>query len=225
MSLIKLQLKGKLGEFTSNATTEIAKAAAMLMATVNAPKMRAAIDQAANDAVAQEEENVLVFYCTKDYLMSEAHKRTSYIGRVRRNEEKSSLMEQVTFTADDEDLADSFLRESQGYVFEKLQNYTHGLENCCVFDTVTYTENDTEHNAPMFLYKINHMEWFNDNATMMLDTAISEAMIAFLMFKWFLGALPSEAQFYYEEFERQLKNITQRVNTQKQPVRRKYHLF
>lgn len=224
MGLIKARLKSNVGDFSSNASSAIAKAVAMYVAQEERKAMTAEA-QAVTTAVADKEENVLVFYYTKEYLMAEAHKRTSYIGRVRRNEEKVSLMEQVTLTADDEDLANSFLMEAQGYVFEKLQNYTHGLEDCCLFRKVSYVENEVEKNVEAFIFKINHMEWFNDNALQMLDTSISETMIAFLMFKWFLGALPSEAQFYYKEFERQLKNITQRVNTQKQPVRRKYHLF
>lgn len=224
MGLLKAKLKSSVGEFSSNATSAIAKAVAMYVAQEERKAMTAEA-QAVTTAVADKEENVLVFYYTKEYIIGEAHKRTSYIGRVRRNEEKVSLMEQVTLTADDEDLANSFLMEAQGYVFEKLQNYTHGLDDCCLFDKISFTENGVDKEVEAYIYKINHMEWFNNNALQMLDTAIGETMIAFLMFKWFLGALPSEAQFYYEEFERQLKNITQRVNTQKQPVRRKYHLF
>lgn len=224
MGLIKASLKSRAKELSSDATSAIAKAVAMYVAQEE-QKAITAEAQAVVTAVADKEENILLFYYTKEYLMSEAHKRTSYIGRVRRNEEKTSLMEQVTLTADDEDLASSFFQEAQGYVFEKLQNYTHGLDDCCLFDKITYTENGVDKEIEAYIFKINQMEWFNKNAIQMLDTSISETMIAFLMFKWFLGALPSEAQFYYEEFERQLKNITQRVNTQKQPVRRKYHLF
>lgn len=223
MGLLKAQLKSKTQVLSTSASTAIAKAVEKMLVPSAVPQNP--LEQELASMANQENLNVLMFYYTKDYIINEAHKRTSYIGRVRRNEEKVSLMEQVTLTADDEDLADSFLREAQGYVFEKLQNYTHELEDCCLCEDITYEENGTEVTKTVYLFKIWEMEWFNKNAIQMLDTSISETMIAFLMFKWFLGALPSEAQFYYEEFERQLKNITQRVNTQKQPVRRKYHLF
>lgn len=223
MGLLKAELKNNAELLSSNATTAISKAVERLLAPT--PIYINELERKIIDSTTTENVNVLVFYYTKERLMSEAHKRTSYIGRVRKDDDKNSLMEQVTLTIDDDDLSESFLREAQGYVFEKLQNYTHGLDDCCLYEDVTYKEDGVEKTESVYMFKILEMEWFNKNALMMLDTAIHETMVAFLMFKWFLGALPNEAQFYYEEFERQLKNITQRVNTQKQPVNRKYHLF
>ena len=45
------------------------------------------------------------------------------------------------------------------------------------------------------------------------------------MFRWFTLVYPDEAKYYADMNDANLNNITQRINTQKEPINRKYFLF
>jgi len=85
---------------------------------------------------------------------------------------------------------------------------------------------------PAYLYTDDKIEfvllqpdWFNTNMTMPLDVAIFEAMISYIMHKWFLLVYPEEAGLYLQTFELQAKRIIFLANSTNTPLKRQYRSF
>lgn len=75
------------------------------------------------------------------------------------------------------------------------------------------------------VYRLNILEWMDDNAFSITDNAIFEAIVNFVIYRWFLIVNPSESSIYYSFYDDYLTRIIHRINAQKKPVRRTYHLF
>lgn len=74
-------------------------------------------------------------------------------------------------------------------------------------------------------YWIEKKNWFNPNAKRMLDNAIHEAIIAYIMHRWFLVSSPQHAEVYLADFNKRMDDILNTVNSQEKPIRRKFRLF
>ena len=75
------------------------------------------------------------------------------------------------------------------------------------------------------VYRINILDWMDENAFKGVEVAIFEALVNFVMYKWFLFVAPEHADIYNTAYENNLIQIKNRINAQKKPVNRKYHLF
>ena len=146
-------------------------------------------------------------------LLNQVNKRTSYIGRSRKTQDGVHQLLDLALTSDDKSILIDMGTEASGYVFERINGYTHNQTDCHVVD------NDG------IKYKIYMPLWFNNNAIQMLGSSILEALINFVMFRWFTLVYPDEAKYYADMNDANLNNITQRINTQKEPINRKYFLF
>lgn len=68
-------------------------------------------------------------------------------------------------------------------------------------------------------------EWFNDNFQRSIDNNIFEAIVNYIIHKWFTIVLPEEASYYYSEYDRYYHDIVRSHNQHNKPLRRGYKLF
>ena len=98
-------------------------------------------------------------------LLNQVNKRTSYIGRSRKTQDGVHQLLDLALTSDDKSILIDMGTEASGYVFERINGYTHNQTDCHVVD------NDG------IKYKIYMPLWFNNNAIQMLGSSILEALI------------------------------------------------
>lgn len=110
----------------------------------------------------------------------------------------------------------------------QIWELTGADENTVTGDTLTSVWTA----QPLYMYTDDKVEfvllqpdWFNTNMTMSVDVAIFEAMIAYMMHKWFMLVYPEEAGLYLQEFERCARRITSQANSTNAPLRRQYRMF
>ena len=62
-----------------------------------------------------------------------------------------------------------------------------------------------------FRYRVHYLifqpAWVANNATIKTDNSIFEAIVAYIIFKWFLIVLPEEAELYLQECEDRLRDV------------------
>lgn len=75
------------------------------------------------------------------------------------------------------------------------------------------------------IFKLNILDWMDENAFKGLDVAVFESIVNFVMYKWFLIVSPQDAAQYLEQYDNNLTQVIYRVNQQKRPIHRRYHLF
>ena len=75
------------------------------------------------------------------------------------------------------------------------------------------------------IFKLNILDWMDENAFKGLDVAVFESIVNFVMYKWFLIVSPQDAAQYLEQYNNNLTQVIYRVNQQKKPIHRRYHLF
>ena len=60
-------------------------------------------------------------------------------------------------------------------------------------------------------YVVNKPQWVRENSMAMTDKSIFEALVSYVLYKWFLIVLPQQAEFYANEFARRLSDIKFRL--------------
>ena len=99
------------------------------------------------------------------------------------------------------------------YIDQSFDNGSwHELNPCY------YTDDKTE-------FVVMKRDWMNANAINPCDTAIFEALVAYVMARWFTIVFPEEAKFYFEEFDRPSTSITRNLNSQNRPLNRRHRMF
>lgn len=68
-------------------------------------------------------------------------------------------------------------------------------------------------------------EWVNTAFLPVVDSSLFEALISYMMHKWFVIVFPEEAMYYYQEYERNYKRVISAANSTNRPLQRKYRMF
>lgn len=99
-----------------------------------------------------------------------------------------------------------------------------GVENG--FDTTNWTEKDKSfYTDDKVEFVLLRPDWFNMNMAVPSDKAMFEAMVSYVMWKWFILVFPEEANTYKEEFERQKQYVVSGINSNNRPLNRRHRMF
>lgn len=169
---------------------------------------------------------ITIHYSLRD-IQEEVFKRTSMLARgenaIRYNELVLSRGEEFMFSP--------YLIDISSELFDYISPFckcectgfdlSDAVNPICANDNmiISTTSDDVE-------YKFLRMRWFNDNAIMMLDSAIFEALVNGIIWEWLsiFGETELSAKYKFM-YDRAVTNMRNRLNTQRGPVRRKYRLF
>jgi len=61
-------------------------------------------------------------------------------------------------------------------------------------------------------YLVFQPAWVANNATIKTDKSVFEAIVAYIIFKWFLIVLPEEAELYLETCNDRLRDVKMNLN-------------
>ena len=68
-------------------------------------------------------------------------------------------------------------------------------------------------------------DWFNMNMATVADRSILEAVIAYIMSRWFTHVFPEEADVYMSLYDKYRRATTSNINATNRPLQRRYRQF
>lgn len=68
-------------------------------------------------------------------------------------------------------------------------------------------------------------EWVNQAFLPVVDSSLFEALVAYMMHKWFVIVFPEEAAYYYQEYERNYRRVITAANSTNRPLQRTHRWF
>lgn len=74
-------------------------------------------------------------------------------------------------------------------------------------------------------YWIEKKWWFNPNAKRMLDNAVKQAIVEYIMYRWFEITNTQQAEIYMNKFNKRMDDLLYTINSQEKPLRRRHRLF
>lgn len=157
----------------------------------------------------------IVYTLSVDDLFGEIKKRTAYMARLRSVE--IPLLDISNMTSDDKQMFDPFIAEVAEEVSERMRT----MSGIIIPSFIFRAEIDTEYTKYNFSYIIEQKDWATPQAIQMIDTRLKEAVTTGVMWKWFMYALPSEAETYINIYKDNLIRLSAVLNTSN-PVRRRY---
>lgn len=94
------------------------------------------------------------------------------------------------------------------------------------FDSTNWTQRgDYELTDDKIIFTLLNKDWFNSNMLSPLDSSIFEAMVSYVMFRWFTIVFPEEAEFYLADFERFGQDVVINSNANNRPLVRRHRMF
>lgn len=122
-------------------------------------------------------------------ILKEAEKRTSYFGKMRGDKENANFIDRMSLTSGEGFLSSEFVADAVEQVYEWLAAFGRGVENA---HTV---ENDT------ITYNLQPREWWDRNAFSGVERNIKEALVNFIIYRWFEYVNPAESEAFFNKFE------------------------
>ena len=160
----------------------------------------------------------IIYKILVDDIFTEIKKRTAYMARLRSGE--ASLLDIANMTSDDLQMFDPFIEEIAEEVAERMRT----LSRFIVPSFIYREEIDTYYTKDNFSYIIEQREWMTPQALKMIDTRLKETLTTGVMWKWFMYALPTEAEVYMNIYKENLVRLSAVLNSSN-PVKRRFIYF
>lgn len=158
------------------------------------------------------ENNRVHFWYKIDELFNDIYGRTSYLGARRKKDTGESLIDEISFSEDEaKTLYKSYLQNAQSEVYDDLTKYVMRT----VVDATTYEyDRDTDINGVAdsegSVYYMFEMLSADLRLVGAVDTAIREALINYVIWKWLEIAYPNEAQIYANGYLASMSKVRER---------------
>lgn len=75
------------------------------------------------------------------------------------------------------------------------------------------------------IYRLELPDWNDENMMMRVRNNLREALVNYIMWRWFETTLPTEANVYYEKWEIHAHNAQLGLNAEKKLLNRRYNMF
>jgi hypothetical protein len=130
------------------------------------------------------------------------------------------------------------VKEIEAEVRDKSVEYPIGkiiIEDNNKYEVISEGNKDKEITDLWYFYPYNpnkleiwirKYHWFNTNICFSFDNAIREAIISYILYKWYeLVVIDQYSQRFYQEFQQRMVDILNTSNEGEKSVRRKYKMF
>lgn len=140
-------------------------------------------------------------------IKNAVQKRTAYLGKLRRSEDAVHLLDLIAFTDDEEDLFVEFAKETMPEVWNTLSAPFVAIEK-----RAWWQDKDTATFSAGIVYQFDEAYPITENDMQPLKTAVMEAIVMRIIWKWLTLSYPSEAAAYDTMYQQSLVTLTQRTN-------------
>lgn len=97
-------------------------------------------------------------------------------------------------------------------------------ENTDINDT-EYFEKLNADDRGSIIFEVNQYHWLDDNVFPLVDNAIFELIVHYIMYSWFETTAPTEAAVYEKKYQSDLIDLRHRIQSQDRKIRRRYKYY
>jgi len=97
-------------------------------------------------------------------------------------------------------------------------------ENTDITNT-EYFEKLTADDRDCIIFCVNKHHWLDENVFPIVDNAIFEVIVHYIMAKWFDTSAPEEAAIYDAKYKSDIVDLRHRIQSQNKPLRNKYKFY
>jgi hypothetical protein len=155
----------------------------------------------------------------KDDLMKAAEMRTSYIGKMRGDKEHPDFIDRMSLTEGESFLSDDMLKEAMVKVHEWLVAFTKGIEEPYGIKTLL----DSEEGVQVVFFNLQPKNWWNRAVYGSVENYIKEALIEYIIYKWFEYVNAEEAQAHYDKYEDNAHEAQLGMNAENGTLERRFN--
>ena len=142
-----------------------------------------------------EPQEPAVFSFLKDDILLEATKRSSYIGKMRGDKDHTDFIDRMSLTEGESFLSDEMLADAIEQTYEWVQAFGRGVEN--PYGVVT----DGTTGAVSIVFNLQPRAWWDRAAFGRVERYLKEAIINYILWRWFEFTNAEEAPVYLDKYE------------------------
>ena len=148
-------------------------------------------------------------------LLKEAEKRTSYMGKMRDTDKEPDLIDRMSLTEGEGFLSEEFLADAMEQVYDWVRAFGRTIENACVIDEETGN----------IVYTLQPEVWWDKNAYSRVDRNLKEALVNYIIYRWYEFVKTDEAQYFFEKYENYAHEAQLGMNAEEFVIQRRYNTF
>ena len=132
----------------------------------------------------------VVFSYLKSDIMLGVNQRSSYIGKMRGDKEHVDFIDRMSLTDGESFLSDDMLADAIEQVYEWVQAFGRNME-----DTHVLTADGH------IIFTLQPKEWWDRAAFSSVERYLKEALINYILYRWFEFTNTDEASTYFDKYE------------------------
>lgn len=152
-----------------------------------------------------------VFSYLRSDLLLETSKRTTYFGKMRLDDNGNNLTDRMALTEGESFLFNEFLDDAVEQVYQWVAAFGRGVENSHVSDSISVT------------FTLQPREWWDRNAYSTVDRCIKEALVNFIIYRWFEYTNAGESKFFFDKFEDYAHQAQIGMNAEASTIQRRFN--
>ena len=151
--------------------------------------MRIPIDQ-------MEQQELAIFTYPKADILLEANKRSSYLGKMRGNKENPDFITRMSLTEGESFLSEEMLADAVEQTYEWVQAFGKRVET--PYGVVEDEEHPGVYNIT---FTLQPCKWWDRNAFGRVERYLKEALINYILYRWYEIVNVEEAELYFNKYE------------------------
>lgn len=136
----------------------------------------------------QEQEPAIFSYDRSD-IMLEVKKRSSYIGKMRGDENNPNFIDRMSLTDGESFLSDEMIEDAVEQVYEWLQAFGRGVDT-----PYDLTSSNIDFN-------LQPRRWWDRRSFGRVERYIKEALINYVLYRWFEFTNAAESPAFFAKYE------------------------
>lgn len=166
-----------------------------------------------------EPQEMVEYRYNKSDLMRVAEMRTSYIGKMRGDKEHPDFIDRMSLTEGESFLSEDMLKEAIVKVHEWLKAFTKGMPSPYGIQILL----DSDEGLEVVYFKLQPKSWWDRSVYSSVENYIKEAVIEYVIYKWFEYTNAEEAQAHYDKYETDAHEAQLGMNAENGVLERRFN--
>lgn len=158
-----------------------------------------------------EQQEPAIFSYSKADILLEITKRSSYLGKMRGDEKHVDFIDRMSLTDGESFLSEEMLSDAIEQTYEWLQAFGKDVETPIVVS------------GGNIVITLQPRRWWDRTAFSRVERYIKEAIIAFVLWKWYEYTNPEEAPTFFAKFEDYAQKAQLGMNAEKGVLERRFN--
>lgn len=160
-----------------------------------------------------EKPDPVIFSYSEADLLKLAEKYTTYFGMNREGKDTPNMTDRMALTEGESFLSHDFLDDAREKVFEWVQAFARGVENACKVEN------------SHIIYTLQPEAWWDSNAKNRVEDALKNAIVHYVIFRWYEFVKADEAEYFYNKYEDYAHEAQLGMNAERVLIQKPYKTF